>query len=103
MYFSAKHFLFSLRKAYLQLTCKYFSLYQTLLLIFAVLVQVSLSLQSVVLAPLPPESEASCPAPDSTLQDLVCFSYSLLLLLTVTAIAIVLRCHLGNRAFVKIS
>ena len=83
-----KHFLFS---PYL-LTCKYFSLYQTLLLIFAVLVQVSLSLQSLVLAPLPPEAaEARCPAPDSTLQDLVCFSYSLLLLLTVTAIAIVLR------------
>ena len=66
-----------------------FSLYQTLLLVFSVLVQVSLILQSLVLV-----GEQGSPVPCEsvmTLRDLLCFTYSLLLLLAVSALALSLR------------
>ena len=65
-----------------------FSLYQTLLLVFSVLVQVSLILQSLVL------NDSPCPssAPSSlTLRDLLCFTYALVLLLAVSALSLSLR------------
>ena len=65
-----------------------FSLYQTLLLVFSVLVQVSLILQSLALDASPCSASPSAPL---TLRDLTCFTYSLVLLLAVSALALSLR------------
>jgi len=65
------------------------SLYQTLLLVFSILVQISLTLQSMMLNN--SSNQSYCPIYSSTIMDLICFSYSLFLLLTITVISIVLR------------
>ena len=65
------------------------SLYQSLLLVFSILVQISLTLQSMMLNN--SSNQSYCPIYSSTIMDLICFSYSLFLLLTITVISIVLR------------
>ena len=65
------------------------SLYQTLLLVFSILVQISLTLQSMLLNN--SSNQSYCPIYSSTIMDLICFSYSLFLLLTITVVSIVLR------------
>ena len=65
------------------------SLYQTLLLVFSILVQISLTLQSMMLNN--SSNQSYCPIYSSTIMDLICFSYSLFLLLTITVVSIVLR------------
>lgn len=65
------------------------SLYQSLLLVFSILVQLCLTLQAMIFNS--SHSESLCPMFTSTIMDLICFTYSLFLLLVITSIAIVLR------------
>ena len=65
------------------------SLYQSLLLVFSILVQLCLTLQAMIFNS--SHSESLCPMFTSTVMDLIFFTYSLFLLLVITSIAIVLR------------
>ena len=65
------------------------SLYQSLLLVFSILVQISLTLQTIIFNK--QHTQDVCSVFTTTIMDLICFTYSLFLLLVITSIAIVLR------------
>jgi len=65
------------------------SLYQTLLLVFSVLVQVSLTVQSLLLSY--SHTQTYCPIYNSTIMDISCFTYASLLLLSITSFSIMIR------------